>query len=49
MTLMEQVQASCLGASYLHLVIGGLHVVVGSSKGVVVVVGGCSWLLGSVI
>ena len=47
MTLIKKVQASYLGASYLLLVVG-LHVVV-SSAGVVEVVGGNSWLRGSVI
>ena len=41
-------KASCLGASSLLLVVGGLHVVLGT-LGVVVVMGSGIWLLGSVI
>ena len=44
----EKAQASCLGATYLLLAVGILHVVVGS-VGVVVAVSGGSWLLESVI
>jgi hypothetical protein len=45
--MIEKAHASCLGASYLLLVVG-LHVVVGSTMLVVVVDGG-SWLQGSII